>query len=282
MSQAPDQLPDIGAQLRHEVAHNQLHLPTLPEVALQVRDAVEDQIATAPQIAAIVAKDPALSARLLQVANSPLYRGRVEVDSLAMAVNRLGLKLVRSLVVSLAMKQMFQATSDHLDHALRKVWDDSVQIAAISRVLSKGLEGLEPEQALLAGLVHQIGALPILARLDELLGAHTEPQLIRQLVDQLAPELGSSILAQWRFPDALARLPQDCIDLQRDRDTPDYSDVVMVARLQYQMGTDQLPADVDFATISAFARVDLEPEVVVMDMEGPAEEIAEVQALFSG
>lgn len=282
MSQAQAEIQDIGTRLRDEIARNQLHLPTLPEVALQVRDAVEDEIATSPQIAGIVAKDPALSARLLQVANSPLYRGRVEVDNLAMAVNRLGLKLVRSLVVSLAMKQMFQATSDHLDRAFRKVWDDCIQIAAISRVLSKGLPGLESEQAMLGGLVHQIGVLPILARLDELLGAQAEPQLIRRLVEELAPELGSAILSQWHFPDALARLPRDCLDLTRDRPAPDYADVVMVARLQYLMGTNQLPADLDFGGISAFARVDLEPEVVVMDMEGPAEEIAEVQALFLG
>lgn len=282
MTQATSvELHDIGTQLRDEIANNQLHLPTLPEVALQVREAVEDEDATSAQVAAIVAKDPALTARLLQVANSPLYRGRVEVDSLAMAVNRLGLKLVRSLVISLAMKQMFQATSDDLDRAFRKVWDDSVQVAAISRVLSKGLGDLEPEQAMLAGLVHQIGALPILTRLDELLGSAAEPRMIDSLVADLAPELGGAILAQWHFPDSIAQVPTEVHNYGRDRETPDYADVVMVARLQYQMGTGQLPADLDFATISAFARVELEPEIVVMDMEGPAEEIAEVQAMFS-
>jgi len=281
MNQAPVEITDIGARLREEIAQNQLQLPTLPEIALQVRDAVEDENTTANRVADIVAKDPALSARLLQVANSPLYRGRVEVDNLAMAVNRLGLKLVRSLVVSLAMKQMFQATSDHLDKAFRTVWDECMQVAAISRVLSKGLGTLAPEQAMLAGLVHRIGVLPILARLDELLGSSAQPQQIEQLVDELAPELGSAILAQWHFPDSLLNVPTDCLDLTRDRDQPDYADVVMVARLQYLMGIGRLPDDLDFAHISAFSRVDLEPEVIIMDLEGPAEEITEVQALFS-
>jgi HD-like signal output (HDOD) protein len=282
MNQAPVEITDIGVRLREEIAQNQLHLPTLPEIALQVRDAVEEENTTAARVADIVAKDPALSARLLQVANSPLYRGRVEVDNLAMAVNRLGLKLVRSLVVSLAMKQMFQATSDHLDKAFRTVWDECMQVAAISRVLSKGLGTLAPEQAMLAGLVHRIGVLPILARLDELLGSSAQPQQIEQLVDELAPELGTAILAQWHFPDSLLNVPTDCLDLTRQRDQPDYADVVMVARLQYLMGIGRLPNDLDFAHISAFSRVDLEPEVIIMDVEGPAEEIAEVQALFSG
>lgn len=282
MIQAPAEVLHIGDQLRAEIAGNQLHLPTLPEVALQVREAVEDTNSTSSRIACIVSKDPALSARLLQVANSPLYRGRAEVDNLTMAVNRLGLKLVRSLVISLAMKQMFQATSDHLDRAFRKVWDDCVQVAAISRVICKGLPGLSPEQAMLAGLVHRIGALPLLSRLDEILGGSASPQLIDSLIDEVAPSLGNAILLQWHFPDALAQVPCDCLELTRERDQADYADLVMVARLQYQMGTQQLPDNLEFAHISAFSRVDLEPEVILMDIEGPAEEIAEVQSMFCG
>jgi HD-like signal output (HDOD) protein len=134
---------------------------------------------------------------------------------------------------------------------------------------------------MLAGLVHQIGALPVLARIDELLGSDAAPSLIDALVSELAPELGNHILATWHFPDALAGVPKDCLDVMRQGERVDYADVVLVARLQYAMGTGQLPADMDLGAISAFSRVELEPEVVVMDMEGPAEEIAEVQALFS-
>jgi HD-like signal output (HDOD) protein len=94
-----------------------LTLPTLPEVALRVRDAVEREDSSANQIANIVATDAALSARLLQVANSPLYRGRDPIDNLQIAVARLGIRLVRSLVVSLIMQQIFQATNDLLDPA---------------------------------------------------------------------------------------------------------------------------------------------------------------------
>jgi HD-like signal output (HDOD) protein len=112
---------------------------------------------------------------------------------------------------------------------------------------------------------------------------HSEPdaQLISKLVEELSPGLSCAILDQWHFPESLSRVPQDCLDFGRTRSSPDYADVVMVARLQYLMGTDQLPPGLDFATISAFNRVELEPEIVVMDMEGSAEEIAQVQAMFT-
>ena len=126
--------------LNQAIDSNRLTLPTLPEVALRVRSAVEREDSSAKQVADIIATDAALSARLLQVANSPLYRGRVQIDSLQMAVARLGVRVVRSLVVSLIMQQIFQATNDLLDKRFRQTWEQSVQIAAISRVLAQNLK----------------------------------------------------------------------------------------------------------------------------------------------
>jgi len=153
--------------LYRAIDERRLTLPTLPEVALRVRDAVESDNSSASKVADIIATDTALSARLLQVVNSPLYRGRNHIDNLQMAVARLGTRLVRSLVVSLIMQQIFQATSDLLDQRFRKLWEESVQIAAISRVLAQGLRHLDKEQALLAGLIHNIGSLPILTMAEQ-------------------------------------------------------------------------------------------------------------------
>ena len=94
------QRADLADEIRADIESNRIQLPTLPEVALKVRDEVERENTDAHTIAKMVGNDAALSARLLQVANSPLYRGRVEIDSIQQAVTRLGLKMVRSLVVS--------------------------------------------------------------------------------------------------------------------------------------------------------------------------------------
>src|SRR5690625_7410992 len=60
------------------------------------------------------------------------------------------------------MRQMFQATSDLVDSRLRAVWSRSSEVAGISHVLCRHYTNLRPDQATLAGLVHQIGVLPIL------------------------------------------------------------------------------------------------------------------------
>lgn len=275
------QADDLADEIRNEIESNQIQLPTLPEVALKVRDAVESENADSASIASMVANDAALSARLLQVANSPLYRGRVEIDSIQQVVTRLGLKLVRSLVVSLAMKQIFQATSDALDHQFRQIWDDSLQVAAISRVLASGVPELENEQALLGGLIHNIGALPILTKIDERFGFDADVEMIDTMIAELAPDIGERILKHWNFAESLANIPTACQDLGYDPGPfPTYADIVLVARVQNVAAKTGIEGD--WANVPAFAKIGVEPEVVIVNMEGPAEEIAEVRTMLEG
>ncbi|PLX61673.1 HDOD domain-containing protein [Sedimenticola selenatireducens] len=266
--------------LQTAIKENKITLPTLPEVALKVRDAVEQENVTAHQIADMVATDAALSARLLQVANSPLYRGRVPIESIQMAVTRLGYKLVRSLVVSLAMKQIFQATNDTLDVRLRSMWEQSVEIAAISRVLSQNLRHLDKEQAMLAGLIHNIGSLPILTWAESYPELMEDEAELDKLVAELTPAIGTQILEFWGFPESLVKVAAEAQNLSYDSGPQaDYVDVVIVARLQ------ALPADkvgdmASWINVPAFLKVGLDPEVEMIEIEGVAEDIESVQAFF--
>ena len=274
---------DLAEEIRAEIDSNLIQLPTLPEVALQVREAVENDSADAATIARMVANDAALSARLLQVANSPLYRGRVEIDTIQQAITRLGVKMVRSLVVSLAMKQIFQATSDTLDQQFRKIWDTSLQVAAISRVLAGGVPELENEQAMLGGLIHNIGALPILTKMDEHYGFNADQEIVTSLIEEVAPSIGAKILKNWNFADSLASIPEACVDLGYDPGpVPTYADIVLVARLQNLSAIGSPEAAADWSNVPAFAKVGMEPELVIVDMESPAQEIAEVRSMLEG
>ncbi len=86
-----------------------LNLPTLPDVALQVRSIAEDPDSSAQDLAGAIARDPAIAARLVQIANSPLYRGLNEITSLPQIVTRLGMRTISQLVVSISMQQSFRA-----------------------------------------------------------------------------------------------------------------------------------------------------------------------------
>ena len=267
--------------LNKAIDKNRLTLPTLPEVALKVRSAVEGENSTAKQVADIIATDAALSARMLRVANSPLYRGRVSIDNLQMAVARLGIRLVRSLVVSIIMQQIFQATHDLLDRKFRQVWEESVQIAALSRVLAKNHAHLDNEQAMLAGLIHNIGALPVLAMAENYEELLEDPQELDRVIRSLSPEIGSRILRQWDFPPSLIQVTKHFLDLDyQSEGEVDYTDIVLVARLEALAGSENGVDISDWNNIPAFTKVGVEPEINIVDIEGVSDDLQNIEVLF--
>ncbi|MEN8762625.1 MAG: HDOD domain-containing protein [Thiogranum sp.] len=269
-------------EVLEDLESGQLQLPTLPEVALRVREVVDDENANAGEIAAIIAQDAALSARLIQVVNSPLYRGRQEIDRLPMVIARLGNKLVRNLVTSQVMKQMFQATNDVIDQRLRAVWEHSVQVAAIARALAGQCSDVMPDQAMLAGLIHDIGTLPILYRAEERDELLDSPGLLDQLITRLHARIGGAILKQWKFPDALVAVAAEHEDLERTHNgPPDLVDLVQVANLQSHIDKDHQLSQAEWTQISSFHRLGLDVDLHEIELTDVAEEIDEVQKLFA-
>ncbi len=269
-------------ELLDDLKNERLVLPTLPEVALRVRDVVDDENSSISDLTAVIATDAALSARLIQVANSPLMRGTREIDSLDMAVNRLGMKLVRDMVTSIAMQQMFQATSDLTDRKLREVWEHSSQVAAISHTLAAQFTKLQPAQAMLAGLVHDIGTLPILTKAEDYPEVLENEKVLDAIINKLHPIIGAAILRTWNFPEEVVAVAKEHEELTRNSAETDYVDVVMVANLQSHMGSNHPSASLDWSTIPAFAKLGLATDVSVIEMEETAEDIKEAQRLLAG
>ena len=260
--------------LQTAIEENRLTLPTLPEVALRVKAAVENENSAAQQIAEIIATDAALSARLLQVANSPLYRGRVPIESIQMAVTRLGIRLVRSLVSSLIMQQIFQATSDVLDQRFRQLWEESVQVAAFCRAMAQQQTHLDPDQAMLAGLIHHIGALPVLTLAENFPELVDDAVQLEEIIDFVSPVIGPLILENWEFPESLVKVPASFQTKGYDGGAQaDYVDLVIVARLQDQ--------EVDEIHRPSFEKLGLDLGINVVDIEGIEEdEIIQVEEIF--
>lgn len=260
-----------------------LVLPTLPEVALQVREVVDDPNATAAQLADIIVTDAALSARLLKVANSALYRGRVPIESVQMAVSRLGLSMVRNLVTSLVMEQMFQATNNRLDKRLRELWEHTTKVAAASQVLASKLPGIKTDEAMLAGLIHAIGILPILMKADEDGDLIRDSQRLDQIIDNIYPKLGAKILKNWEFSPELIEVAAEHKNLNRNTlNAPaDLVDVVQVAVLQSYNGTDKAVDPVTLNEIISFQKVGADTGFSLEELDEDSEEYQEALALFN-
>ncbi len=264
---------DFLETLQLAIQQNKITLPTLPEVALKVKAAVDRENSTAVEIAEIITTDAAIAARLLQVANSPLYRGRVTIDSVQMAVTRLGIRLVRSLVSSLIMQQIFQATSAVLENRFRLLWEESVHVAALSRVLSYQQSQLDSEQAMLAGLIHNIGGLPVLTLAENYPELVNDAAQLEEIIGFVGPTIGTLILESWEFPEALAKIPQHYKETDYDSgdSAADYVDLVIVARQQiYQLEGGIISLD----------KLGFEANVDIVNIEGIEEEVIQVEEIL--
>ena len=256
----------IRSEILTAIENDKLILPTLPEVALQVRDIAEAEDSSIMDLAKVISNDTALSARLIRVCNSPLFRGARAIENLNMAVSRLGMAYTSNLAMGLAMEQMFQATTDMIDKRLRATWQTSTEVAGVCHVLAQQYTRLKPDQATLAGLVHLIGVLPILRYVEDN-DVQVSSVMLDNVVDEIHPRIGAAILKRWDFPEELQQVPLEYQNYKRQVASADYADLVMVANLQLLAGTDHPVNDMDWSTVSAFDRLGLDPNLDMSEEE---------------
>src|SRR5690554_898875 len=263
------------------IKSDRLVLPTLPEVALRVREVADDPKADLEKLTQVIGNDAALSARIVRVANSPLLRASRPIEDLKAAVMRLGIAYTSNIATGLAMEQMFQATSDLVDMRMREVWSRSSEIAGICHVLCRHYTRLRPDQATLAGLVHKIGVLPILTYAEENPALLSDSLTLDKVIESLHAPIGDMILKTWGFPEELAHIPSEHINFSRSAPKADYADIVTVAMLQSYVGTDTPMGQVDYHQVTAFERLQMDPNIQLAESEDLSAEMEAAMALLS-
>ena len=220
----------VQAHLLAAIDNDDLVLPTLPEVALSIREAAENSEISVAALSRVIGRDAALSARLIKVVNSPLLRALVEVTNLHTAITRLGVNYSCNLAIGLVIEQIFHARSPSLESTLRDIWQNSLEVAGVSYEIARRHTHLKPDQAALGGLVHQIGALPVLAYAQEHDELLADPVWLQPVIARIHPILGDKLLQTWDFPAQLCTLPSQVQQLARETDNIDYVGVVQIAR----------------------------------------------------
>lgn len=240
------------------IEDDEVALPSLPEVALKVREAAESPDVSIGQLASVIGTDTALTARILKVVNSPLLRSGWEIVDLHAAIGRLGLVYTSNLAVGLAMEQMFRSKSQTVDRKLRLIWSRSLTVAGVGHAICRRRTDLNADQATLAGIVHKIGVLPILAYADQQ-NLQIAPAELDSLIDEIHPIIGHRILTQWDFPEQLAEVPRGYLDLARVSDHLDYVDVVQAASIIASQGSNGRYAKLDWSSVSSLRALALKP-----------------------
>lgn len=220
-------------RLAEDLNSKNIELPSFPDVVINIRNALEDPACTSEQLAAVVRTDPVLAARLLMSANSAFHnRAGIEIVDLNLAISRLGFEVVRNTAIALAVEQIF-AAAEHKDlkEALRDVWSGSLALASMSFVIARNAGKVNPDNAFLCGLLHDIGKLYILTRAREFPALLGDAASLAAVMQQWSASVGKSIIEAWGFPQDIAASVEAEAGLGPDDSAPTLVDVVFLAKL---------------------------------------------------
>lgn len=282
-----DDLEDrIYMDFYQQIQAGDYELPSMPDIALKISSAVENPNSSSDDLARIISADPALAARLVRTANSPAFGGENRIIHCRDAVTRLGYGNTRNLVTSFVLKNLFTTDSPLLQQRMIQLWRHSRRVAAIAYVLAGLSPGLVADQAMLSGLIHDIGAIPLLGVAAEHPELLHDPQQLDRLVETLKPEVGALILRHWNFPQSAIDTALHCDNWFRHTDrAADYADLVIVAQLLSYVGSrqmQQLPAPDLSPAFHKIAAGRLNPLLSMSIINEAEKEIHAIEELLEG
>ena len=271
-------------ELRAALENNTLRLPSLPVVALKVIRVIDDDEVAVSTVNKIVMSDPAIATKLIRAANSAVFYRRGEVHSCERAIKRLGLRSVRQLVVTFAMRELFDVATGPLQKRMQKLWAHSTHTAALAMILARKLRGFDPGEAQLAGLLHSIGVVPLLHYAAGHSQFAKDTELLDRLCVELAPWIGERMLLAWNFPVSIVTVARNMEQWWRDPGTdPELADLIIVAQYLTYIHSDrfgQLPPLIRLPAFTKTVAGKLDPEELMSLIEEASGEIAELRSLF--
>lgn len=269
-----------------ELRSNQLKLPSVPDVAWKVRRMVDKDDSTADQVASAVSADPAMAAKLVRACNSPLYRGFSDVRNVRESVIRLGMRTTRQLVTVFSLREVFKSRHSSLQKEMEKLWRHSREVAALCWVLADHATRLNPEEALLAGLLHDIGVVPILVQAEHHVNLFADDTNLQNAIRELRADVGTAVLESWTFPPAFVDAVRHAENwgFESREVEPQLADVVIVAQLHAMIGSSQNEGLPSFGEVPAYRRLgnlELNASRSLEFLTEARARVDEVQALLS-
>jgi HD-like signal output (HDOD) protein len=281
--------PEYGSQalfefvrtLAAELSAGRVELPSFPEVVMRVRQVLSEPQSTLDKVVRVVGSEPALAARLLRIANSAsLNTTGKPIKDLRTAINRMGYNMVRSASMSFAMAQIrARPKLEGVKQALHDLWERSTVVAAFSCVVARSCTRINPDEAMLTGLLHGIGKLYVYMRVAGHPQLFRDATTLNQIVEDWHVGIGKAILESWGFAEATVQAVADQTDVERSGiESADLSDVIQVALVMASFPADPVALQLALAPLPAAVRLGLDEAKTAGILRDFASEVGALQS----
>ena len=271
----------VEEEIRQDIEGDKLVWPSIPKLVLRIRQVLEKEDASVNEMTAAISNDPAVAAQLLKVANS-VYYGTEPCRTLRAAVVRLGADALQNVVLMTVVSRVFAVgRRKEVQPLLLELWTHSTLVGSLAELLAERHAGVEPELAMLAGLVHDIGAVPVLLQLHKHPKVFANRALRAPVVEALHARLGAAVLTGWRLPAEVTTVAGAHADLTARRGGPvTLLDVVMAADVVAKLDSDREEVVAAAWRLPALRRVDVAPEQMWVLLEQARERQEEMDGLL--
>lgn len=223
----------ILEDIAHDLSGEQVAFPTFLDITFQVRTALKDPRLTIERLARLVEAEPLMSMKVVRMANSvamnPSGRGIADVRS---AITRIGMEAVRSVSFAVAMEQLLRSKNMAPFEVLSKrLWEHSMHVAALCRLLARRVGGINPDEAMFAGMVHDIGVFYLLSRAANFPALIENRQDLNLMLVQWHDNIGHALLSAMGQSDDLLVAVQEHETVRTMAKIRSLSDLVFVANV---------------------------------------------------
>jgi HD-like signal output (HDOD) protein len=268
-----------------EMSAGKIEIPSFPDVAVRVRKVLADENCSAAQIARVVSAEPAMAAKLLQMANSAaLNPNGSKITELKSAIARIGLSNVRSASLAYAMDQIKNAKElAPLRKPLHDLWERSVKVAAMSFVVARSWTTVNADQAMLAGLMHGMGRVYILTRAVKHTELFADPSAYHQIVRDWNAQVAKAVLESWEISPDIIDAVENYETLDRaGNGEVDLTDVLTIANVLVSFHTDPSAMEMRLKETSAAVRLGVNAEAIQKVLQETAGELASLRSALGG
>ena len=274
------ELARLVEALNVELAGEKIDLPSFPDVATRVRRALTNEQVDVELVVRIVSAEPALAARLLQLANSAaLNPGGRRFADLRTAISRIGFNMARSAAIAFAMSQLRRAEAyKSVSEALADLWQESAHLAAMCHVVARRFSQINADTALLAGLLQSVGKLYLLTRAVRFPALLADAGTYQKLVAEWHGRLAEAILRNWELSDEIIYAVVSGEGAEREHPgATDLGDVLAVSSALAHLGPDPRAQDMLFLGMPAARRMKLDAEACITALAESHEAISSLR-----